>query len=146
MCIRCLKQRASMALRTDNGEVDMKKRQGFTLIELLVVLAIVALLLTIVAPKYFNSVDKASEAVLKQNLHGLRDTLDKFYTDQNRYPTSLQELVAKKYIRTVPQDPITHSATSWRLIMAPEEKGGGIMDIQSGSTDKAADGSNYASW
>ena len=120
--------------------------RGFTLIELLVVLAILGMLLTLVAPRYFNSVDKANEAVLKTNLHGLRDSIDKFYSDIGRYPQSLQELVDRRYIRAIPQDPITHSASSWKLIPATPEQGGGISDVKSGAQGKSKEGTDYASW
>jgi general secretion pathway protein G len=124
----------------------MKRKAGFTLIELLVVLAILGMLLTIVAPRYFNSVDKASEAVLKENLYQLRDTLDKFYADQGRYPENLDELVSKRYLRRVPTDPITQSNQTWKLIKATEAQGGGVVDVKSAATGKAKDGTSYASW
>lgn len=124
----------------------MKRKAGFTLIELLVVLAILGMLLTIVAPRYFNSVDKASEAVLKENLYQLRDTLDKFYSDQGRYPENLEELVSKRYLRRVPTDPLTQSDKTWKLIKATEVQGGGVVDVKSGATGKAKDGSSYAGW
>lgn len=126
--------------------IKKTKSNGFTLIELLVVLAILGMLLTIVAPRYFNSVDKASEAVLKENLYQLRDTLDKFYSDQNRYPTELTELVEKRYLRALPIDPITQSDKTWKLIKATAEQGGGIVDIKSGAAGKARDGTDYANW
>ena len=149
-----------MVCRIDNGDSVPRKRsvnspdqralatqaRGFTLIELLVVLAILGMLLTIVAPRYFNSVDKASESVLRENLYQVRDTLDKFYADQGRYPESLEELVKKRYLRQLPTDPLTHSNQSWKLIQAPPEQGGGIFDIKSGAVGKARDGSNYVDW
>ena len=124
----------------------MKRRGGFTLIELLVVLAILGMLLTIVAPRYFNSVDKASEAVLKENLYQLRDTLDKFYGDQGHYPSDLNELVSKRYVRRVPVDPITQSDATWLVVKASAEQGGGVVDVKSGAQGHAQDGSRYASW
>jgi general secretion pathway protein G len=84
--------------------------QGFTLIELLVVLSIIALLLTLAVPRYFNSIDVAKEAVLRENLHLVRETIDKFYADKGRYPESLDELVSEKYLRALPYDPITGSS------------------------------------
>ncbi|WP_341893363.1 prepilin-type N-terminal cleavage/methylation domain-containing protein, partial [Variovorax sp. YR752] len=72
---------------------------GFTIIELLVVMAALGLLLAIVAPRYVNHVDQAREAVLRQNLAGLRDAIDKFYADRARYPADLQELVTERYLR-----------------------------------------------
>ena len=85
---------------------------GFTLIELLVVLAIVATLLSLVAPHYLGSVDRAKEVVLKENLATLRSTIDKYYADTGRYPETLQELVQQRYLRAVPEDPVAQSATA----------------------------------
>jgi general secretion pathway protein G len=85
------------------------RTRGFTLIELLVVLAIVSTLLMLVAPRYFQSVDAAKEAVLRDNLRTTRDTIDKFHADLGRYPDSLEEMVERKYLRALPIDPITES-------------------------------------
>ena len=70
--------------------------RGFTLIELLVVLAIVATLLTIAAPRYFGSLDKSKEAVLRENLYQMRDTIGKYQADKGKYPDSLDALVTEK--------------------------------------------------
>ncbi|HEU4441117.1 MAG TPA: prepilin-type N-terminal cleavage/methylation domain-containing protein, partial [Burkholderiales bacterium] len=72
---------------------------GFTLIELLVVLAIIATLLTIAVPRYYSSLDKSKEAVLKENLYQLRDAIGKYYADRGKYPESLQALATDKYLR-----------------------------------------------
>src|SRR5690242_12565333 len=88
-------------------------RTGFTLIELLVVMSIIALLLTLAAPRYIGNVDKAKEAVLRENLATMRDGLDKHYADTGRYPDKLEDLVNKKYLRRVPVDPVTDSDTTW---------------------------------
>src|SRR5437879_13585672 len=75
------------------------RRPGFTLIELLVVLSIVALLLTLALPRYFSSVDKSKEAVLKENLNQMRDAISRYYGDKGKYPESLDALVAERYLR-----------------------------------------------
>src|SRR5512132_3158518 len=93
--------------------------RGFTLIELLVVMAIIATLLSLVAPRYFASLEKSKEAVLKQNLRVMREAIDQHYADREKYPETLEELVSKKYLRTIPPDPITESATTW-VVTAPE--------------------------
>ena len=119
---------------------------GFTLIELLVVMAIIATLLTLAVPRYFGSVEKSKEAVLKQNLATLRDSLDKYYGDTGRYPDSLDDLVTKKYLRNIPLDPLTESASTWILI-APEDPGKGMVyDVKSGAQGKASDGTAYEDW
>ena len=119
---------------------------GFTLIELLVVMAIIATLLTLAVPRYFGSVEKSKEAVLKQNLATLRDSLDKYYGDTGRYPDSLDDLVTKKYLRNIPLDPLTESPSTWILI-APADPGKGMVyDVKSGAQGKAGDGTAYGDW
>lgn len=97
----------------------MTGKRGFTLIELLVVLAIVALLSTLAMPRYFQSIDTAKETILADNLHTVRETIDKFYGDTGRYPESLNELVEKKYLRALPRDPIVDSDSAW-VVIAPD--------------------------
>jgi general secretion pathway protein G len=119
---------------------------GFTLIELLVVLAIVATLSTLVVPRYFERTQIAQEAVLRDNLRTTRDVIHKFYADVGRYPESLEELVEKKYLRSLPLDPITESDTTWVLIDVPAGYKGRVYDIKSGAIGQARDGKNYADW
>lgn len=121
-------------------------KSGFTLIELLVVMAIIATLLTIAVPRYFTSVDHSKEVALKQSLNVMRDALDKFYGDTGTYPETLEDLVAKKYLRAVPVDPITDSATTWQLIPPPDGKLTGVYDVKSGGSGMARDGSTYHDW
>jgi general secretion pathway protein G len=124
----------------------MHSRKGFTLIELLVVMTIIALLLTIAVPRYFGSLDKSKEAVLKEDLYQLRDAIGKYYGDKGRYPETLDALAAEKYLRKVPVDPMTDSATSW-VVVAPEDpQKGGVYDVKSGAQGKSNDGSAYAEW
>jgi len=121
--------------------------RGFTLIELLVVMAIIATLLTVALPRYFQSVDRAKEAVLKQTLAATRDAIDKFYGDNGRYPQDLEELVGKRYLRSLPFDPLTESGSTWTIVRAPEGMGGGeLYDLKSGAEGKAADGRAYADY
>ena len=118
-------------------------RTGFTLIELLVALSIVALLLSIVTPRYFHNVDKAKENVLKSNLAIMRSAIDKYYGDNERYPETLQDLVTRKYLRSIPKDPVTDSATTW-IIIAPEDKHkGAVYDIKSGAQGTTRAGVPY---
>lgn len=125
-----------------------KTGSGFTLIELLVVMAIVALLLTLAAPRYFQSVQRSREAVLKENLHLMRDAIDKHYADTGKYPATLDELVTKKYLRRVPLDPITESTTTWVIVEPPGDKPGttqqrGVYDVRSGAEGKSLTGTPY---
>ena len=121
-------------------------KKGFTLIELLVVMAIIATLLTIAVPRYFSSVEKSKEAVLHQNLALTREALDKYYGDNGRYPDSLDELVSKKYLRSLPSDPVTGDAATWLIVPPDVPEKGGVFDIKSGATGNARDGSAYKDW
>ncbi len=120
--------------------------KGFTLVELLVVLAIIALLVSIAAPRYFKSVEKSKEAVLKQDLSTMRDALDKYYGDTGKYPESLDDLVSKKYLRKLPDDPVTGSAATWVIVPPEDSEKGGVFDVHSGAPGNARDGAPYSSW
>ena len=119
---------------------------GFTLIELLVVLSIVALLLTLAVPRYFSSIDKSKEAVLKENLNQMRDAISRYYADKGRYPESLDALAADKYLRKVPLDPITDSSTTWLLVQPEDPQKGGVYDVKSGAPGKSRDGAEFSQW
>lgn len=119
---------------------------AFTLIEMLVVLAVLGLLLAIAAPRYVEHVDRARESVLRQNLAGLRDAIDKFYADRARYPADLQELVQQRYLRRVPLDPVTDRTDSWVLVPPTGQRAGAVMDVRSSAAGTAHDGTAYATW
>lgn len=121
-------------------------RHGFTLIELVVVLAIVALLLALATPRYFHRVDKSKETILKANLAATRDVLDKYYGDNDKYPEQLETLVEKKYLRSLPYDPITESTTTWLIVPPDSPDKGGVFDIHSGAEGNSSDGSPYSTW
>ncbi|AHN75580.1 type II secretion system protein G [Pandoraea pnomenusa] len=116
---------------------------GFTLIELLVVLAIVALLLSIAAPRYFRQYDKARETVLRHNLETLRRALDDYRDDRGESPATLDVLVTAHYLKTLPLDPVTGRNDTWRLAPGDDSR---PADVHSGATGRALDGSAYASW
>ena len=117
--------------------------RGFTLIELLVVLAIVALLLTLAAPRYFQSIDTSKEIVLIENLRIVRGTIDKFYGDNGRYPESVEELVERHYLRNPPFDPITESISTWTLVPPNGGAKGSVYDIRSGADGITRDGQAF---
>jgi len=122
------------------------RQPGFTLIELLVVLAIVATLLTLAVPRYFSSVDRSKEAVLKENLFQMRDSIGKYYADKGKYPESVEALAAEKYLRKVPLDPITESAATWVAVPPEDPQKSGVFDVRSGAQGKASDGTEYGEW
>ncbi len=119
---------------------------GFTLIELLVVMAIIALLLSLAAPRYFNSVDKSKEAVLRENLNTTRQALDKYFGDNGKYPDTLDDLVTRKYLRSLPLDPFSGSNSTWIVVPPDVPEKGGVYDIRSGSQGKGSDGTAFRDW
>ena len=128
-----------------------RDRSGFTLIELLVVTALVVVLASLALVGYQNSLVRAREAVLKEDLFRLRDAIDQFYADKNKWPTSLVDLVTDGYVREVPEDPITNSKETWQTVPAEADPANpssepGIFDVKSGSDRMALDGSPYAEW
>ncbi len=121
-------------------------RRAFTLIELLVVLALVAVLLTLALPRYFGKVDQAREVVLLENLRLTREVIGRFYADHGRYPDSLNELVERRYLAALPQDPITESTTTWTLVPPPKGYAGAVYDLRSGADGVGGNGKPYALW
>lgn len=122
------------------------KTRGFTLVELMVVMAIIALLLALALPRYFKHLDHAHETVLRQDLAVMRDAIDKYHGDTGRYPDSLDALVAARYLRALPVDPITERADSWQVVAPIGGEAGAVYDVRSGAPGTARDGSAYAEW
>ena len=120
-------------------------RRGFTLIELLVMMAIIAVLLTLAAPRYFEHLERSREATLRQTLAITRDAIDKFRGDRGVYPQSLQELVDRQYLRKLPFDPVTDSAETW-IVVPPRDTAteNGVADLKSGAEGQSRDGTAYA--
>ncbi|HET8730583.1 MAG TPA: prepilin-type N-terminal cleavage/methylation domain-containing protein [Moraxellaceae bacterium] len=119
---------------------------GFTLVELLVVMAIIALLLSLAAPRYLNSLDKSKEAVLRENLSMTRQALDKYFGDNGKYPDTLADLVTRKYLRSLPVDPFSGSAATWIIVPPDSPEKGGVYDIKSGSPGNGSDGTAFKDW
>ena len=125
--------------------------KGFTMIELLIVLSLVVILASLGMVQYRNSVTRAQEAVLKENLFRMRDAMDQFYADKNKWPSDLAELVSEGYIREIPEDPFTKSKDSWRTEQAEPDgsnpaSSGGIDNVFSGAEGTALDGTQYSEW
>lgn len=122
------------------------RRRGFTLIELLVVMAIIATLLTLVVPRYFRSLQRSREAVLKQDLTTLRESIDRFYGDKGAYPPTLAALVEKHYLRNIPVDPIARAADKWVVVNSDDPDDAGVKDVKSGAEGAGENGVPYAAW
>lgn len=124
----------------------MARNKGFTLIELMVVMAVIATLMTIAMPRYFNSLENSKETTLRQSLAVMREALDQYYGDTGRYPESIEQLVEQRYLRSLPIDPITERNDLWLTVSPPDGVAGGVADVKSGAGNQASDGSLYAHW
>jgi general secretion pathway protein G len=137
--------------RTHRAAAGAHNERGFTLIELLIVVAIIGIIAGVAAVQFRPTPRKAKEAVLKEDLFVLRDVIDQYFADKGAYPDSLQTLVDDGYIRRIPVDPFTESDTTWveeqaDIVDEGMDSTGGIVDVHSGSTGTALDGSRYSDW
>jgi general secretion pathway protein G len=129
----------------------VRRSVGFTLIELLIVLALISILAAMGVVQYRNGVRHTQESVLRTDLFRMRDAIDQYYADKNKYPGSLDTLVSDGYMRRIPEDPITQSADTWQTVAAEPDPSNptaepGIYDVKSGAQGTALDGSTYADW
>ena len=136
---------------TDEPVVWKRSGKGFTLIELLIVMTIIGILASIVVPNYQRNLIKAREAVLMENLYQMRRAIDTYFADHIRYPDSLEDLVANKYLRDIPRDPFTQSTETWEEVPpAPPLDGevaeGGLEDVHSGDDRVGLNGIPYRDW
>jgi general secretion pathway protein G len=124
---------------------------GFTLMEIMIVMALIVTLAGVGLSLYGNSVTRAKEATLKEDLFRMRDAIDQYYADKNKYPSSLDDLVTDGYLREIPVDPITQSKDTWQAVNAEPNVNDataqpGVYDVKSGSDQTALDGTRYADW
>ena len=99
-------------------------------------MTLIALLLTLAVPRYFSSLDNGRQTVQRQNLATMRDAIDKFYGDQGRYPETLDELVAKRYLRSVPIDPVSETS-NWVVSAPVDPTQGAVYDVQAPARPEA---------
>jgi general secretion pathway protein G len=124
---------------------------GFTLIELLIVMSIIVILVSIAVPLYQKSILRTKETVLRNNLMTLRTVIDEYTYDKQKAPQTLQDLVQEGYLLRVPEDPMTGSTTTWRIVMEDATQSAnqtepGIFDVHSTSDKISLDGTPYADW
>ncbi len=124
---------------------------GFTLIEVLIVVVLVIVLASVGLATYTNSVRRAREAVLREDLFRMRDAIDQYYADKNKYPATLQDLVSDGYLRDIPKDPITASTDTWQTENAEPDPNNvsaepGIVNVKSGSEEMSMEGTKYSEW
>ena len=124
---------------------------GFTLMEMMIVMVLIVILAGIGMSVYGNSVQRAKEATLKEDLFRMRDAIDQYYADKNKYPGSLEDLVSEKYLRAVPVDPFTTTADTWQTTTSEPDPSqptleSGISNVKSGSEQTGLDGTRYADW
>ena len=128
-----------MARRSPSGD----KSAGFTVAELLVVLLIIGLIAAIAVPNISGTVNRAEETALRQNLTVMRRAIDDYFADKGRYPDDLQILVAEKYLRFIPDDPVSDKEQDWFIVTAD---GGGIIDVKSRSGEIGSNDEPYKNW
>jgi len=128
-----------------------RSESGFTLIELMIVMAIIGLLSTIAIPIYLRAVQRAKEAVLREDLHTMRSAIDSYTVDKEKAPQGLDDLVQAGYLKSIPKDPITNASDTWitgqsDTLTDINETQGGIDDVHSGAQNLASDGTSYNTW
>jgi general secretion pathway protein G len=127
------------------------REQGFTLLELMIVMVVIGLLAAIAIPAYTSNIRNAKEAVLKEDLHTMRQAIDSYTVDKAKAPQSLDDLVQAGYLKAMPVDPFTHRSDTWLPVQSDsmstmDQTESGIDDVHSGAQQTASDGSSYNTW
>ena len=133
------------------ARIGNKRDRGFTLIELMIVISMILILVSISIPAYNQSILRAKEYVLKQDLFQLRSLISQYTLDKQKAPQSLDDLVQAGYIKQIPLDPMTGSNSTWTVdqedsLMSVDQQDPGINDVHSGATQGSSDGTAYSTW
>jgi general secretion pathway protein G len=128
-----------------------RAEQGFTLLELMIVMVVIGLLAAIAIPSYTSNIRNAKEAVLKEDLHVMRQAIDSYTVDKQKAPQSLDDLVQAGYLKSMPIDPFTKRSDTWMTVQDDsmstiDQTESGIDDVHSGSQQTASDGTSYSTW
>jgi general secretion pathway protein G len=128
-----------------------RRDRGFTLIELMIVISMILILVSISIPAYNQSILRAKESVLRQDLFELRSLISQYTLDKQKAPQGLDDLVQGGYIKQIPMDPMTGSNSSWTVdqedtVMSVDQQDPGISDVHSGAPGTSSDGTAYSSW
>jgi general secretion pathway protein G len=128
-----------------------KHDAGFTLIELMIVMAIIGVLATLAIPSFVGALKHAREAVLREDLHVMRAAIDSYTMDKQKAPQTLDDLVQEGYLKSIPEDPMTHNKDTWvtdssDALHSLDQTDPGIDDVHSGSQEQGSDGQPYTSW
>ncbi len=128
-----------------------RQQRGFTLIEMIIVISIVMILTGIAAPIYAAHLQRAREAVLKEDLYTMRNAIDQYTMDKNKAPQTLDDLVTAGYMSRIPQDPMTRATDTWQpvqdeTVLTTEQTDPGLSDVHSGSSLTGTDGTAYNTW
>src|SRR5271163_5372666 len=95
-----------------------RHQRGFTLLELMIVISMILILMSIAVPMYTQSVVRARESVLRQDLFTLRSVISQYTLDKAKAPQGLDDLVSAGYLKQLPTDPMTLRNDSW----APDQE------------------------
>ena len=114
-------------------------------------MSILLILITIAIPIYNQSILRARESVLRQDLFTMRQVIDQYTLDKQKAPQSLEDLVSAGYLKVIPNDPFTGRNDTWQSVqedvtLDPSVTEPGISDVHSGSNSVGSDGTTYSSW